>query len=152
SYPRRGRTGAATEVGRVKDVAGLRPRLEPRREGPVSEPNATAAAQPTGPRPLWPSWKRALGYARPYRGSVVAIVLMTLALGALGALEPLVLKGLFDALTSGAGAEAALHGLAMGIVGLAALTLLREALTGVSNWLTWRTRIAVHYDLLDATV
>ncbi len=120
-------------------------------EEPVSVSNAVAQDPQVRPR-LWPSWKRALGYARPYKGSVVGIVAMTLLMGSLGALEPLLLKGLFDALTAGEGTEAALHGLGAGLVGLAALTLVREALTGASNWLTWRTRIAVHYDLLDATV
>jgi ATP-binding cassette subfamily B protein len=35
---------------------------------------------------------------------------------------------------------------------LVAAGLLREGLGAVSNWLTWRTRIGVHYSLMEETV
>src|SRR5690606_18167152 len=91
--------------------------------------------------------RRALRFVQPYRGNVAAILAMTLAVAAFGAVEPLVMKYLFDELVTGA-----THTLVLGVAGLVGLGLGREIVGAISNRLTWRVRIGVHYGLLEATV
>jgi ATP-binding cassette, subfamily B, bacterial len=74
-------------------------------------------------------------------------VTLTLATSALGALEPLVMKFLFDGFL-----EPGYGDIVRAIATLAALALAREVLGSVGNWLGWRTRLKVHYALLDAVV
>src|SRR4051812_8584387 len=69
-------------------------------------------------------------------------------MAALGALEPLALKFVFDRLQPGGASDALLAP----VLGLVALALFRELASGLSNWLTGRTRIHVHYALTEATV
>lgn len=92
--------------------------------------------------------RRGLGYVRPYSGSVVAILAMTLVVSAANSVEPLVMKYLFDHL----GGDPEARALLVGVVGLLALGLGREVVGGVSNWLTWKVRIGVRYDLMSQTV
>lgn len=92
--------------------------------------------------------RRGLGYVRPYSGSVVAILAMTLVVSAASSVEPLVMKHLFDHL----GGDPEARALLVGVVGLLALGLGREVVGGVSNWLTWKVRIGVQYDLMSQTV
>ena len=40
----------------------------------------------------------------------------------------------------------------IGVAWLLGIGLLRESGTGVSNWLTWHTRLGLHHALLEATV
>lgn len=101
------------------------------------------------PRPaakgkLW----RALKFAAPFRGTVIAISGCTLLLAGANAVDPLILKYVFDRLSGGLRMDA----LVAPLVVLGVLALMREALAGVSNWLTWRIRIGLHYKLLEATV
>ena len=58
------------------------------------------------------------------------------------------MKYLFDHLI-GPGAA---HALVVGMAILGGVCLAREGGNAVSNWLTWRTRLGVHYGLLEATV
>jgi ATP-binding cassette, subfamily B, bacterial len=92
--------------------------------------------------------RRALALARSQRWRIATILLFTLVLSALSAVEPLVLKYLFD----GLGREDALHVVAWGVAMLLGLGLFREGGSMLSNWLTWRTRLNLHYHLLDLTV
>ena len=92
-------------------------------------------------------WRRAFAFARPHRGPITVIVAVTLVTGAASALEPLVLRHVFDGLADGATGA-----LLVGVGLLLGLGLLREALGALSNWLTWRTRLGLHFELLDATV
>ncbi len=92
--------------------------------------------------------RRALAFAFPYRNTVVSIVMLTLAVAAFNAVEPLVLKLIFDGLGSGAGTGRLWQGVGI----LIGLTLLREVGTGVTNWLTWHTRLGMHFALLETTV
>jgi ATP-binding cassette subfamily B protein len=94
------------------------------------------------------SLRRALSYLRPHSRRVVGIIALTLGSAVLHAIEPLVLKGVIDQLTAGAVQQS----LVTGIVGLAGLALVREVLTAITNWLTWRTRLGIHFDVLDSTV
>ena len=92
--------------------------------------------------------RRALEFAIPFRRAVLAILGFTLLAAALNAAEPLVLKLIFDGLAGVPGRRRLLHGIAL----LIGLTLLREAGSGVSNWLTWKTRLGIHFALLEQTV
>jgi ATP-binding cassette subfamily B protein len=95
-----------------------------------------------------PRLRRAIRFARPYRRAIAIIAVLTLVLAALNAAEPLVLKYVFD----GVSARAELRALQVGAVWLIVIGIFREAAGGCSNWLTWQTRIGLHYELLEATV
>src|SRR5947207_7871381 len=92
--------------------------------------------------------RRALAFAFPYRRTVLAIFLITLALAVLNAAEPLIMKYVFDDLA------AARHSrvLAIAICSLIALAIFREMATAYSNWQTWHARLGIHYALLESTV
>jgi ATP-binding cassette subfamily B protein len=92
--------------------------------------------------------RRATEFLVPARGAIAAILLVALALAAANAGEPLVLRDVFDGLAARAGAGR----LGAGVLALVALGLGREALSALSNWLTWRTRIGIHFRLTEATV
>ncbi|MFN7137995.1 MAG: ABC transporter ATP-binding protein [Limisphaerales bacterium] len=89
-----------------------------------------------------------MGFAFPYKKTVGILLLLTLVLSGVNAVEPLVLKFIFDNLS----ATPELRALLVGILGLLVLGLFRELVTGISNWLTWHTRLGIHYALLEATV
>src|SRR5947209_15362912 len=90
----------------------------------------------------------AVRFAMPQRHAILTIVLLTLAVAAINACEPLILKWIFDGLT----AAASLRLLFIGIGALGVLAILRESMDGFANWLTWRTRIGLQYALLEATI
>jgi ATP-binding cassette subfamily B protein len=92
--------------------------------------------------------RRATEFLAPARGAITAILAIAVALAALNAAEPLALRHIFDALAGGRAAR----GFAEGVLALVALGLLREAFQAISNWLTWRTRIGIHFRLTEATV
>jgi ATP-binding cassette, subfamily B, bacterial len=91
---------------------------------------------------------RAVRFALPQRNAIVAILALTLLMAMANAAEPLALKYIFDSLGAKEGVRPLLRGLAL----LAALSLGREAARGLSDWLTWRTRIGLQYALLEATI
>jgi ATP-binding cassette subfamily B protein len=74
--------------------------------------------------------------------------LITLLLAGVNAAEPLILKYLFDGLAS----HPEKHVLVMGIGGLLGLGVFRELASGLTNWLTWQTRLGIHYSLLESLV
>jgi ATP-binding cassette subfamily B protein len=92
--------------------------------------------------------RRALGFAFPYRKAVGVLLLFTLALAAINAAEPLVLKYIFDNLSE----HPVKRALVIGICVLLGLGIFREVVTAISNWLTWHARLGIHYALLEATV
>ena len=92
---------------------------------------------------------RAGSFARPYRIYLAVVLCLTLLIAVAGSVEPLVMKYIFDALGR---KETALPLLMTGVGGLVVLGVAREVLQTVSNWLSWRTRLNIHYSLLDATV
>src|SRR5699024_5871565 len=89
----------------------------------------------------WTRLRRALGFARAHRWLVVLILFMTILVSATNAVEPLVMKYVFDRLAEGGLVQA----LAAGVTGLIGLALLRELGSCFSNWISWRTRISLHY-------
>jgi len=94
--------------------------------------------------------RRAMLFAAPHRRSVLAIIIFTLVLAGVNAAEPLILKYVFDNLASPATRQATMLLSTVGF--LLILGLSREAISGICNWLTWRTRLGIHYGLLEATV
>lgn len=90
----------------------------------------------------------AMRFALPHRNAIVVILLLTVLIAGANAAEPLVLKYIFDDLTQRAGWQIVARGLML----LAVLAVLREVARGISDWLTWRTRIGLQYALLEATV
>src|SRR4051812_25560111 len=92
--------------------------------------------------------RRAFGFLSPHRFAVGTLAFTAMLVAIVGAVEPLILKSVFDQLTQGH----AVRGIVIGIGALAVLSVFRELANGISNWLTWRTRLHVHYALLEATV
>lgn len=92
--------------------------------------------------------RRALAFARPFRGAIVVISLLTVVVAAMNAAEPLVMKEIFDEFGSARRAPA----LMKMVVVLATLAILREVGGSLSNWLTWRVRLGIHFILLESTV
>ncbi|MFN7131821.1 MAG: ABC transporter ATP-binding protein, partial [Myxococcales bacterium] len=91
---------------------------------------------------------RALRFLFPYRWSIKFILLLALGVAALSAIEPLVLKYLFDELAGARSPDA----LVLSIAILIGVGLVREGASALQNYLTWRTRLGVHYSLLEETV
>lgn len=96
------------------------------------------------PSRLW----RAFAFTDGERRSIVAIVGLTIAAGALGAVEPLLYKTIVDGLVAGERVRPIIYG----VGALLALYLMRESATAFGNWLMWRVRLRVQHRLLDATV
>lgn len=92
--------------------------------------------------------RRSLAFARPFRGAIVVISLLTVVVAAMNAAEPLVMKEIFDEFGSARRAPA----LMKMVVVLATLAILREVGGSLSNWLTWRVRLGIHFILLESTV
>src|SRR3954471_13252581 len=86
--------------------------------------------------------------ALPHWQSIGLIIGLTLAVASINAVEPLILKVIFDGLWAPDGSQVLL----IGVVGLAAIALARELMDGGANWLTWRTRVGLQYTLLEATI
>jgi ATP-binding cassette, subfamily B, bacterial len=91
---------------------------------------------------------QAVEFAFPQRFAIAAIVALMLAVAAINAIEPLIIKAIFDGLAS----PGATSILVVSLGALAAIAIVRELMDGAANWLTWRTRIGLQYALLEATV
>lgn len=92
--------------------------------------------------------QRALAFVRPYRSSSLLILGLAVAGAVLGAIEPLLLKYIFDSLSG----SSAIQALALGLCGMLGIAVAREGVGAITNWLTWRVRLNVQYSLLEATV
>src|SRR3982751_3074792 len=93
-------------------------------------------------------FRRALRFAFPHRKAVGLIFLVTVVLAVINAAEPLALKYIFDELAQ----ERNSRSIAAGLLILLGLALLREGGSAIANLETWRTRLGIHYALLEATV
>jgi ATP-binding cassette subfamily B protein len=91
---------------------------------------------------------QAVRFAFPQRYAIAVIIALTLTVAAVNAVEPLIIKAVFDELAAGQ----RLRILILGLVALAGFALFREVLNAAGNWLTWRTRIGLQYALLEATI
>src|SRR5437868_12239068 len=92
--------------------------------------------------------RRAAVFFHRHRAKLCAIVVLTLVTSAANALEPLVLKYVFDGLNS----RRPFTFIAAGIAFLASMGAMRELVFGYSTLLTWKTRLSVHQQLLETLV
>jgi ATP-binding cassette subfamily B protein len=91
---------------------------------------------------------QAAQFAFPQRDAILLILGFTLAVAAISAVEPLILKSIFDELAE----DREVRALLLSVGALLGLAIGRELLDSAANWLTWRTRIGLQYALLEATV
>src|SRR6266540_1598000 len=91
--------------------------------------------------------RRAFTYIAPHRKIISVILLLMLVVAAIGALEPLIYKLVFDRL----GTNIGIKNLLVGVGAIMATAVAREALNAFSNWLSWKVRLSVNYRLLDTT-
>jgi ATP-binding cassette, subfamily B, bacterial len=91
--------------------------------------------------------RRALSFIKPYRTTIGIILVIMLMVAALGALEPLIYKVVFDRL----GMQSGIDELLLAVGAIMAAAIAKEALNGFSNWLSWKVRLSVNYKLLDST-
>jgi ATP-binding cassette subfamily B protein len=98
------------------------------------------------------SLRRSLALVAPYfakhRSALISLVLLTVSASALAAVEPLVIKNLFDALVGSSAWGSAWWTL----VALVLSSLTREAAANALDRVAWRTRIGVNFELLSATI
>ncbi len=92
--------------------------------------------------------RRAFAFVRPHRATLAAALAASLLATAATALEPLLLKRLFDAIAH----RLAWTSLAASVAVLIALGVAREALGALGNVLVWRARVGIHDDALDEVV
>ncbi|HEX2964112.1 MAG TPA: ABC transporter ATP-binding protein, partial [Ignavibacteriales bacterium] len=96
----------------------------------------------------WNKLLRALSFTREYRMFLFLILGLTLVVAAANALEPLIMKYIFDRLGGNTTTKTIIVGAGL----LLGLGLFRDIIGGFSNWLSWRTRLNIQYGLLEATV
>ncbi len=92
--------------------------------------------------------RRSLQFAKPYRRSLSGVISLALLLAALSAIDPLVMKRLFDALASGKGIGA----FALTMSGLVVLELARSGLQAWLGVLSWDVRLGVDYTVREQVV
>lgn len=93
-------------------------------------------------------FRRAAFFVQSFRWVIFGILTLAFAVAGMNALEPLVLKYIFDEI----GGDRRINFLILGLAGLGGLALLREAAAAITNWLTWRTRLGIHFRILEASV
>jgi ATP-binding cassette subfamily B protein len=91
---------------------------------------------------------RSLEFARPQRRRLLAVVTLALLLAAASALDPLIMKYLFDRL----GAPDGLQSFAAGLAALAVVEVARAGLQGVMGVWSWDARLAVDYEVRERVV
>lgn len=96
----------------------------------------------------WSLIRRALAYARAEKRFIFIVLLCALAVAALGAIEPLLMRHIFDSLSQ----QGSMKDVFLTAGGLVIMALLKELISARSNYLTWRTRLSIHHGLLSATV
>jgi ATP-binding cassette subfamily B protein len=110
-------------------------------EGAAREPRLRS-------RRLFDLIRRFFPFIAPHRWGLAAVVVLTLMVGAMDAVEPLLLKALFDAL----GGDEPLAGLMFAVASLAGLAAVRHAVDwGLAN-LQWRVRFRINYHMQRSVV
>jgi ATP-binding cassette, subfamily B, bacterial len=89
--------------------------------------------------------KRSLQFVRPYRSTLAGVISLALLLAALSAVDPLLMKYLFDALER----RSELSSLGMIMGGLVALELARAGLQAWLGVLSWEVRLGVDYTMRE---
>lgn len=98
--------------------------------------------------PNWKYLKRAFSYAKGQQQYILLVIVLTILVSGLNALEPLIMKYIFDQFTH----ADPWQNIILGLVLFVALAITREVLSGFSNYQSWSTRLHIHYGLLNATV
>jgi ATP-binding cassette, subfamily B, bacterial len=99
-------------------------------------------------RTLWRSFHKVAPYFAPHRRQLLSIGMLAVLSASLAALEPLILKRLFDGFAAPAQRSTLLGPLLL----LVALLGAGELIGARLDWLVWRVRLAVNSRLLQATV
>ncbi|HEU4680729.1 MAG TPA: ABC transporter ATP-binding protein [Gemmatimonadales bacterium] len=89
--------------------------------------------------------RRSLQFVHPYRRKLTGVIALALLLSALSAIDPLVMKFLFDELSRGGGMTL----FALTMVGLAGLELVRAGLQAWLGVLSWDVRLGVDYTVRE---
>ena len=89
--------------------------------------------------------RRSIQFVRPYRRKLVGVLSLALLLAALSAIDPLVMKYLFDELGRGGG----MTPFALTMAGLAVLELARAGLQAWLGVLSWDVRLGVDYTVRE---
>jgi ATP-binding cassette, subfamily B, bacterial len=92
--------------------------------------------------------RRSLQFVRPYRGPLTGVIALALVLSSLSAIDPLIMKYLFDGLERRTGVTA----LGFIMVGLVALELARAGLQAWLGILSWDVRLGVEYTVREQVV
>jgi ATP-binding cassette, subfamily B, bacterial len=141
----------AFDDGTLKNVCSVpfsvgeaRPYVAPPKS--VSQPSIHPSLRPS--RPLGVSLRRIAPYFAPFRRALFGAVALGAIAACMSAIEPLIMKQLFDGFLSGNDRRAAI----VPFLSLAALLFGAEIMNGCREWLVWRVRLGVDYSLLQATV
>ncbi|MGH7509192.1 MAG: ABC transporter ATP-binding protein [Gemmatimonadales bacterium] len=92
--------------------------------------------------------RRSLHFVRLYRRPLVGVISLALLLAVLSAIDPLIMKYLFDALEAG-------HGLAAFSLTMSGLVVLELARAGLQAWLgvlSWDVRLGVDYTVRERVI
>lgn len=89
--------------------------------------------------------RRSLQFVLPYRRRLIGVISLALLLAALSAIDPLLMKYLFDELSRGA----RMTPFALTMVGLAGLELARAGLQAWLGVLSWDVRLGVDYTIRE---
>ncbi len=103
---------------------------------------------PPPPGSLWRLLRKVAPYFHGCRARLIGLLALAICTASIAALEPLVLKQLFDGFVDRVGLGASSRALLL----LGALLLGREALAMVQDRVFWRVRLGVNFRLLEATV
>jgi ATP-binding cassette subfamily B protein len=95
---------------------------------------------------LWRSVRRISPFFLSHRSSLIAVVSMGVLGASLAAVEPLLMKQLFDAFLSGRGEPWLVFATLLGVL------LATEGIGALREWLTWRVRLAVDFALMHETI
>ena len=104
-------------------------------------PHRAHESRPNRPRS---AARRALQFISPHATSVLIVVTLALALSALGAAEPMVMKRLFDSL-----AARNRNPLLGALAALLAIEVARTALTAATSTRSWRVRLGVDLEVRE---
>jgi ATP-binding cassette subfamily B protein len=105
-------------------------------------------ASPVSTRPLGRSILAIAPYFAPHRGALALIAALAVSAASISALEPLVLKALFDGFVSERAFDSCIAPFAL----LCALLLGSQMIGVALEWLVWRVRLAVDFSVLQVTV
>lgn len=102
----------------------------------------------SAPQPLWRSLRKLRPHFGGYRAGLAGVILLAVVVATISALEPLVVKALFDSFLAAPGVRRALIPFSI-LVGMLAF---RECVALCNERLFWRVRIGINFALLRATV